>query len=188
MGRAFLGEFEQRVMLAILRCDAQASPIEIRREVLRASGHEPSRGAFYTTLDTSMQRAWCGGRREPVARAVTAWPSAPSPSPPMAFVRCARRAERCSSSGEDSTRSWPSHDGIRDPGSAIRGTHATATCGVASHSDLAPWQTRREHPRRSSRGVSPDPGSRVPDPGKHLVLAPGAPTDTSLRHTARARS
>lgn len=38
-------------MLAILRCDAQAYPIEIRREVTRASGHEPSRGAFYTTLD-----------------------------------------------------------------------------------------------------------------------------------------
>ena len=51
MGRAFLGEFEQRVMLAILRCDAKATPIEVRREVLRASGHEPSRGAFYTTLD-----------------------------------------------------------------------------------------------------------------------------------------
>lgn len=51
MGRAFLGEFEQRVLLAILRCDAKATPIEIRREVLRASGHEPSRGAFYTTLD-----------------------------------------------------------------------------------------------------------------------------------------
>lgn len=51
MGRAFLGEFEQRVMLAILRCDANATPIEVRREVLRASGHEPSRGAFYTTLD-----------------------------------------------------------------------------------------------------------------------------------------
>ena len=51
MGRNFLGEFEQRVMLAILRCDEQAYPIEIRREVTRASGHEPSRGAFYTTLD-----------------------------------------------------------------------------------------------------------------------------------------
>jgi len=51
MGRAFLGEFEQRVLLAILRCDLKAQPIEIRREVLRASGHEPSRGAFYTTLD-----------------------------------------------------------------------------------------------------------------------------------------
>jgi DNA-binding PadR family transcriptional regulator len=51
VGRTFLGEFEQRVMLAILRCEAQAYPIEIRREVTRASGHEPSRGAFYTTLD-----------------------------------------------------------------------------------------------------------------------------------------
>ena len=51
MGRSFLGEFEQRVLLAILRCDAAASPIEIRREVTRASGVEPSRGAFYTTLD-----------------------------------------------------------------------------------------------------------------------------------------
>jgi PadR family transcriptional regulator PadR len=51
LGRAFLGEFEQRVLLAILRCDAKATPIEVRREVLRASGHEPSRGAFYTTLD-----------------------------------------------------------------------------------------------------------------------------------------
>jgi PadR family transcriptional regulator, regulatory protein PadR len=51
MGRNFLGEFEQRVLLAILRCDAKAYPIEIRKEIGRASGHEPSRGAFYTTLD-----------------------------------------------------------------------------------------------------------------------------------------
>src|SRR6188508_1079041 len=51
MGRSFLGEFEQRVLLAILRCDANASPIEIRKEIARASGHDPSRGAFYTTLD-----------------------------------------------------------------------------------------------------------------------------------------
>jgi DNA-binding PadR family transcriptional regulator len=51
VGRNFLGEFEQRVMLAILRCGPRAFPIDIRREVTRASGHEPSRGAFYTTLD-----------------------------------------------------------------------------------------------------------------------------------------
>lgn len=38
-------------MLAILRCEGHAHPIEVRREVTRASGHEPSRGAFYTTLD-----------------------------------------------------------------------------------------------------------------------------------------
>ncbi|MGH9384372.1 MAG: PadR family transcriptional regulator [Vicinamibacterales bacterium] len=50
-GRAFLGEFEQRVLLAILRCSDNPFPIEIRREVARQSGHDPSRGAFYTTLD-----------------------------------------------------------------------------------------------------------------------------------------
>jgi DNA-binding PadR family transcriptional regulator len=51
MGRSFLGEFEHRVLLAILRCEKSAFPIEIRKEVTRASGVEPSRGAFYTTLD-----------------------------------------------------------------------------------------------------------------------------------------
>jgi PadR family transcriptional regulator, regulatory protein PadR len=51
MGRTFLGEFEQRVLLAILRCEKSAFPIEIRKEITRASGVEPSRGAFYTTLD-----------------------------------------------------------------------------------------------------------------------------------------
>ena len=51
MGRTFLGEFEQRVLLAILRSEHNAHPIEIRKEITRASGVEPSRGAFYTTLD-----------------------------------------------------------------------------------------------------------------------------------------
>ncbi len=51
MGRSFLGEFEHRVLLAILRCEQSAFPIEIRKEITRASGVEPSRGAFYTTLD-----------------------------------------------------------------------------------------------------------------------------------------
>ena len=51
MGRNFLGEFEQRVLLAILRCGESAYPIQIRKEIARASGHDPSRGAFYTTLD-----------------------------------------------------------------------------------------------------------------------------------------
>jgi PadR family transcriptional regulator PadR len=49
--RAFLGEFEQRVLLAILRCGARPRPVEIRRELAHASNHEISRGAFYTTLD-----------------------------------------------------------------------------------------------------------------------------------------
>ena len=64
MGRTFLGEFEQRVLLAILRCDARAYPIDIRKEIARASGHDPSRGAFYTTLDRleskGLLRSWVG--------------------------------------------------------------------------------------------------------------------------------
>ena len=40
MGRTFLGEFEQRVLLAILRCDQNAYPIEIRKEIARASDPE----------------------------------------------------------------------------------------------------------------------------------------------------
>jgi len=50
-GRAFLGEFEQRVLFAILRCSDRPFPLEIRREVAHQTGHDPSRGAFYTTLD-----------------------------------------------------------------------------------------------------------------------------------------
>jgi PadR family transcriptional regulator, regulatory protein PadR len=51
VGRTFLGEFEQRVLLAILRCGAQPRPVEIRRELAHASNQSISRGAFYTTLD-----------------------------------------------------------------------------------------------------------------------------------------
>ena len=50
MGRSFLGEFEQRVLLTMLRC-GDARPVEIRRELARLSNQEISRGAFYTTLD-----------------------------------------------------------------------------------------------------------------------------------------
>jgi DNA-binding PadR family transcriptional regulator len=51
MGRAFLGEFEQRVLLAILRTGDRAFAIEIRKAVEEASDRPVSRGAFYTTLD-----------------------------------------------------------------------------------------------------------------------------------------
>jgi DNA-binding PadR family transcriptional regulator len=51
VGRAFLGEFEQRVLLAILRAGTEPRPMDIRRELERVSGQPISRGAFYTTLD-----------------------------------------------------------------------------------------------------------------------------------------
>lgn len=51
MGRFQLGEFEQRVLLAILRCDDDPPAADVRRELERLQGREVSRGAFYTTLE-----------------------------------------------------------------------------------------------------------------------------------------
>jgi len=51
MGRFQLGEFEQRVLLAILRCSDQPAAADVRRELERVLEREVSRGAFYTTLE-----------------------------------------------------------------------------------------------------------------------------------------
>ncbi len=48
---AFLGEFEQMVLLAILQCRERANGLEIRRELEESAGRSVSKGAFYTTLD-----------------------------------------------------------------------------------------------------------------------------------------
>jgi DNA-binding PadR family transcriptional regulator len=46
-----LGEFEQVVLLAILRLDDDAYGVTIRREIAERTDREPSPGALYTTLD-----------------------------------------------------------------------------------------------------------------------------------------
>jgi DNA-binding PadR family transcriptional regulator len=46
-----LGEFEQLVLLAILRCRSEAFGLEVRRELETTAERAVSRGAFYTTLD-----------------------------------------------------------------------------------------------------------------------------------------
>lgn len=51
MGRFQLGEFEQRVLLAILRCDDDPPAADVRRELEHVLGRDVSRGAFYTTLE-----------------------------------------------------------------------------------------------------------------------------------------
>src|SRR5688572_23011269 len=51
MARFQLGEFEQRVLLAILRCSDQPTAVDVRRELERVLEREVSRGAFYTTLE-----------------------------------------------------------------------------------------------------------------------------------------
>ena len=47
----FLGEFEQIVMLAVLRLEAEAYGMEVRREIEARAGRDASIGAVYATLD-----------------------------------------------------------------------------------------------------------------------------------------
>lgn len=49
-GKGFLGEFEQMVLLAVLRLGASAYTSPIRDELRRRAGREVTRGALYTTL------------------------------------------------------------------------------------------------------------------------------------------
>jgi len=46
-----IGEFEQLVLLAILRLKTEAYGVAIRREIEECTGRSVSRGAVYTTLD-----------------------------------------------------------------------------------------------------------------------------------------
>jgi PadR family transcriptional regulator, regulatory protein PadR len=48
---ASLGEFEQVVLLAILRLGDEAYGVSIRSEIAACTGRDPSTGALYTTLD-----------------------------------------------------------------------------------------------------------------------------------------
>ncbi len=49
--RSYLGEFEHRVLLAVLRRGNRASGVEISRELEECCGRSVSRGALYTTLE-----------------------------------------------------------------------------------------------------------------------------------------
>jgi DNA-binding PadR family transcriptional regulator len=61
---ASLGEFEQVVLLAILRLSDNAYGVTIRSEIAACTGREPAPGALYTTLDRMEKkgavRSWLG--------------------------------------------------------------------------------------------------------------------------------
>jgi DNA-binding PadR family transcriptional regulator len=46
-----LGEFEQVILLSILRLEGNAYGITIRDEIKKCTGRDPAPGAVYTTLD-----------------------------------------------------------------------------------------------------------------------------------------
>ena len=51
-----MGEFEQLVLLALLRLDNDAYGMEVREEIERRTGRDVSYGAVYTTLDRLEQK------------------------------------------------------------------------------------------------------------------------------------
>ncbi len=59
-----LGEFEQIVLLAILRLGDNAYGVAIRSEITLCTGRQPAPGALYTTLDRMQEkgivRSWFG--------------------------------------------------------------------------------------------------------------------------------
>jgi DNA-binding PadR family transcriptional regulator len=51
MSQDYLGEFEQMVLLAIMRLGTEAYGLAIKDELEEVAGRSPSSGALYTTLD-----------------------------------------------------------------------------------------------------------------------------------------
>lgn len=51
MSQDFLGEFEQMVLLSIVRLGSEAYGLAIRDELEAVAGRSPSSGSLYTTLD-----------------------------------------------------------------------------------------------------------------------------------------
>lgn len=62
MAGVFLGEFEQVVLLAILRLGDKAYGVSIREEIGVCTDREPSPGALYTTLDRLQERGFVTSR------------------------------------------------------------------------------------------------------------------------------
>jgi DNA-binding PadR family transcriptional regulator len=51
MSQDYLGEFEQMVLLCIMRLGSEAYGLAIKDEMEAVAGRSPSSGALYTTLD-----------------------------------------------------------------------------------------------------------------------------------------
>ncbi|NKB86679.1 MAG: PadR family transcriptional regulator [Acidobacteria bacterium] len=62
----FLGEFEQMLLLAIMRKGDGAFAVEVRRELAERTGRTVARGAFYTTLDRLHAKGYLEWTTRPV--------------------------------------------------------------------------------------------------------------------------
>lgn len=61
-GPDFLGEFEQLILLAVLRLNDGAYAVPIRREIQARTQRVPARGAVYITLDRLENKGYLESR------------------------------------------------------------------------------------------------------------------------------
>lgn len=58
-----LGVLEEQVLVAVLRCDADAYGMHVRREIERVTGRDLAIGAVYSTLDRLEAKGYLSSRR-----------------------------------------------------------------------------------------------------------------------------
>lgn len=64
MGKdGYLGEFEMKVMMALLRLGANAYGMTIRREISERTGRDVSIGAIYATLDRMERKGYVSSHK-----------------------------------------------------------------------------------------------------------------------------
>ena len=129
-----LGEFEQVVLLSILRLGDEAYAVSIRDEILRCTGRDVSRGSVYITLDRLETKGYLqsrladptperGGRVEALLRAAAAGRRGAQGQPARAGRALARPRKRA---GQRMTPRPP----MRAP--AVRAASSRAICASRS--------------------------------------------------------
>src|SRR5215475_9633744 len=97
MGKApYLGEFEQQLLLVIIRLADEAYGPDIGRELERRAGRRVSRGALYTTLDRLEDKGLVRWRTVPGTAARDGLPRRlySATGPGIAAVKAAREIVR----------------------------------------------------------------------------------------------
>ena len=106
----YLGEFEQQVLLVVVRLKDEAFGPEISRELEARAGRRVSRGALYTTFDRLEDKGLLRWRTVPGTEARDGLPRRiySVTAPGMAALRAAREVVR---------KLWDGLDGrLREPG------------------------------------------------------------------------
>jgi DNA-binding PadR family transcriptional regulator len=101
----FLGEFEQIVLLAVLRLENNAYGMEVRREIGSRTGRDASIGAVYATLDRLESKG--------LVRSREVAPATGTGRPRKLYVVTAEGGRALARTQEAMDRMW---EGVKAPG------------------------------------------------------------------------